>query len=116
MTYASKGVKEAKNAKTVGTKLTSREYDEIIGLIEAGTFLSVSDFIRDAIRDKLKATKIIKIRDINYESAKKEILGYYMNYSEAYDYEVAEDLELDYELVCSITEELEKEGRLKTVK
>ncbi|HEX3013781.1 MAG TPA: ribbon-helix-helix domain-containing protein [Methanobacterium sp.] len=116
MTYASKEVKEAKNAKTVGTKLTSMEYGEIMDLIEAGVFLSVSDFIRDAIRDKLRATKIIKIRNVDYESAKKEVLGYYRNYAEAYDYEVAEDLELDYELVCTITEELEKEGRLKTVK
>lgn len=37
------------------------------------------------------------------------------SYSEAYDYEVANDLELDYELVCQITDELEAEGRLGVV-
>jgi hypothetical protein len=31
---------------------------------------------------------------------------------EAYPSEVEEDLELDYELVCQITEELKREGRL----
>jgi len=46
---------------------------------------------------------------------KKEILGYYENYNEAYDYEVSDNLELDYELVCQITEELEQEGCLKGV-
>jgi Arc/MetJ-type ribon-helix-helix transcriptional regulator len=116
MTYASKEVKEAKHARTVGTKLTSNEYGEIADMIEAGIFLSVSDFIREAVRDKLQATKVIKLRNIDYETAKKEVLGYYRNYSQAYDYEAAEDLELDYELVCKITEELEKEGRLKSVK
>lgn len=98
--------------KTVGTKVTPREIKEIEGLIKAGVYLSVSDFIREAIRDKLRAIKVIKIRDVDYTQAKHEVLGYYRSYSEAYDYEVANDLELDYELVCQITDELEAEGRL----
>jgi hypothetical protein len=98
--------------KTVGTKVTPRESAEIEGLIKAGVYLSVSDFIREAIRDKLRAIKVIRIRDVDYIQAKREILGYYRSYSEAYDYEVANDLELDYELVCQITDELEAEGRL----
>ena len=108
--------KEIKQAKTVGTKLTPREYEEVANLINNGLYLSVSDFLRESIRDKLKATKVIKLRDINYEDAKKEILGYYRNYNEAYDYEVSDNLELDYELVCQITEELEQEGRLQGIK
>lgn len=106
---------EIKHAKTVGTKLTSIEYEEISNLIEAGIYLSMSDFIRESVRDKLKATKVIKLRDIDYETAKKEILGYYREYSEAYISEVAEDLELDLELVSQIIDELEKEGRLKGI-
>jgi len=106
---------DVKLAKTVGTKLTPREHEEISNLIEAGVYLSVSDFIRDAVRDKLMVIKVIKIREINYQEAKEEVLGYYRNYQEAYDYEVAEDLELDYELVVKITEELKREGRLEVV-
>jgi len=33
--------------------------------------------------------------------------------SEAYPSEIEEDLELDYELVCQIVEELKREGRLE---
>jgi hypothetical protein len=106
---------EEKKPKTVGTKLTPHENEEIQNLIDAGIYLSFSDFIREAIRDKLKAIKVIKIREVDYDTAKKEILGYYKNYSEAYDYEVADDLELDYKFVCQILEELEKEGRLGLV-
>ena len=107
--------KEIKQAKTVGTKLTPREYEEVANLINNGLYLSLSDFLRESVRDKLKATKVIKLRNINYENAKKEILGYYRNYDEAYLSEVSENLELDLELVIQITEELEQEGRLKGV-
>lgn len=101
--------------KTIGTKLTQNEMEEINGLIKAGIYLSVSDFLREAVREKLKAIKVIKVRDVDYDTAKKEILGYYRSYSEAYDYEVADNLELDYELVCQIVDELESEGRLGDV-
>jgi Arc/MetJ-type ribon-helix-helix transcriptional regulator len=104
-----------KQSKTIGTKLPQNEYKEITNLIDAGLFLNASDFVREAIRDKLKSIQVIKIRDINYETAKKEVLGYYQSYKEAYLSEVAEDLELDLELVVKITEELEKEKRLKGV-
>jgi len=108
--------KTAPLAKAVGTKVTPREIEEINMQVNAGIYLSVSDFIREAVRDKLRAIKVIKVRDIDYNTAKKEVLGYYQSYQEAYDYEVSEDLEIDYELVCEITEELEREGRLGVIK
>ena len=40
-------------------------------------------------------------------------MGYFQERGEAYPSEVEEDLELDYELVCLITEELKREGRLE---
>ena len=101
--------------KAVGTKLTLRELREIQGLIEAGMYISISDFVREAIRDKLRAVKVIKVREITYEVAKKEVLGYYRSYKEAYPHEVAEDLELDYDLVWKITEELKEEKRLEVI-
>jgi len=73
-------------------------------------------FLITAVKTKLRSTKVIKVRDIDYNTAKKEVLGYYQSYHEAYDYEVSEDLEIDYELVCEITEELEREGRLGVIK
>lgn len=102
--------------KTVGTKVTSREAREINNLIEAGVYLSVSDFVRDAIRDKLKEIKVIHLRDVDYDTAKREVLGYYKRYSEAFVSDVAEDLELDLELVFLISDELQAEGRLGEVK
>ena len=97
----------------IGVKITGREKKEIQNLINSGLFLSFSDFLRNALRDKLEEIKIIKIGAIDHEQAKKEVLGYYKRYNEAYPYEVANDLELDSELVFGITEELKKEGRLE---
>jgi hypothetical protein len=68
------------------------------------------------VKNKLRVNKVIKIRNIDYNTAKKEVLGYYHSYHEAYNYEAAQDLEIDYELVCEITEELEQEGRLGVIK
>ncbi|MDR2829824.1 MAG: ribbon-helix-helix domain-containing protein [Methanobrevibacter sp.] len=105
--------KNLRNNKSVGTKLTPLEHQEINELVNAGMFLSSSDFIREAIRDKLKSIKVIKVRDMDYETVKKEVLGYYQNYKEAYVSEVVENLELDLEVVVRVVNELEREGRLK---
>ena len=103
---------KAENSRTIGTKLTKIEYEEISNLVNNGIFLSGSDFVREAIRDKLKAIKVVKNRDINYNTAKKEVLGYYKSYKEAYISEVAEDLELDLKLTSVIINDLINEGRL----
>ena len=73
-----------------------------------GAFLNESDFVRDAIRHRLAETKVIKCRDVDYETAKKEVTGYFKQAGEAYPDEAAEDLELDFDLVMRITEELRK--------
>jgi Arc/MetJ-type ribon-helix-helix transcriptional regulator len=108
-------LEERGESRAVGTRVTPRELREIQGLIDAGCYLSISDFVREAIREKLRAVKVVKARDISHEEAKREVLGYYRAYQEAYPYEVAEDLALDYELVWAITEELKAEKRLEVV-
>jgi len=96
----------------VGTELTMEEYNEIQELINAGMYISISDFLKDAVRDKLysnsNAAKVIEIRNVDYSEAKREVLDYYRTYKEAFPHEVAEALELDYELVWRITEDLKK--------
>lgn len=59
---------------------------------------------------------MIKVREVDYNTAKKEVLDYYKNNLETYDYEAADDLELDYELVYQIVDELESERRLEVVR
>jgi hypothetical protein len=99
--------------QVVGSKVSAVELEQIKNLVSSGVYLNTSDFVRDAIRDKLAAIKTIKYRDIDYDTAKKEVMGYFQERSEAYPSDIEEDLELDYKLVCQIVEELKREGRLE---
>ena len=107
--------KAVEEARPVGTKLTPEEISRIQGLIEAGMYISVSDFVREVIRDKLRDIKVIKVRDVNYDEATREVLDYYRTYKEAYPHEVADALELDYDLVWKITEELKRDRKLEVI-
>ena len=99
--------------KVVGAKLTRNEIGQINKLVEAGLYLNPSDFIREAVREKLAAIKVIEYRDVDYETAKKEVAGYFKMKGEAYASDASLDLELDYELVCKIMDDLEKEGQME---
>ena len=104
---------EKLKSKSIASKLTPVELQEIDNLVKAGFYLNSSDFLRDAVRERLKAIKVIKLRDIDYDTVKGEVLGYYREYNKAFMSDVADDLELDLELAVNITDELIKEGRLK---
>jgi len=99
--------------KVVGAKLTRNEIGQINKLVEAGLYLNPSDFIRDAVREKLNAIKVIEYRDVDYETAKKEVAGYFQMKGEAYASDASTDLQLDYELVCRIMDDLETEGKME---
>ena len=97
----------------IGSNVSAWELEQIKQLVTSGIYLNTSDFVRDAIRDKLAAIKTIKYRDVDYETAKKEVRGYFQERREAYPSEIEEDLQLDYKLICQIVEELKREGRLE---
>ena len=99
----------------VGSKVSRVELEQIKQLVACGVYLNNSDFVRDAIRDKLAAIKTIKYRDIDYDTAKKEVMGYFQERREAYPSEIEEDLEIDYKLISQIVDELKREGRLEVL-
>jgi Arc/MetJ-type ribon-helix-helix transcriptional regulator len=99
----------------IGSKVSAIELEQIKQLVASGAYLNTSDFVRDAIRDKLAAIKTIKYRDVDYETAKKEVMGYFQERVEAYASEAEEDLQIDYKLICQIVDELKREGRLEVL-
>jgi hypothetical protein len=56
-------------------------------------------------QDKLAAIKVIECRDVDYETAKKEVAGYFQMKGAAYASDASIDLQLDYELVCKIMDD-----------
>jgi hypothetical protein len=60
--------------------------------------------------------KVIQYRDLDYETAKKEVACYFRMKGEAYASDASTHLELDYDLVCRIMDDLEKEGKMEAVR
>ena len=110
MTEINKNNKEI--GKTIATKVPINIHNQLINLIENGDYLSISDFLREAIREQLKTYKVANFREVNYFDAKKEILSYFIKYDDCFLDEIAIDLELDFELVYNILNDLIQEGRI----
>ena len=110
MSEISKNNKEI--GKTIATKVPINIHNQLINLIENGDYLSISDFLREAIREQLKTYKVANFREINYFDAKKEVLSYFIRYDDCFLDEIAIDLELDFGLVLNILNDLIQEGRI----
>ena len=102
-------------AKHIGTKLPAEDFNKISKLVEAGAYISNSDFLREAIRDKLRTIDIINEREISNEQAKQEIYNYCKNNQTIYLSEIANNLELPLIQVNTIVEELIANGNIKEV-
>ena len=87
----------------------------MLDLIHNGAYLSISDFLREAIREQLKTYKVANLREISYLDAKREVISYFIKYNDCYLDEIAIDLELDFELVFNIVNELILEGRVAEI-
>ncbi len=110
MSEISKNNKEI--GKTIATKVPINIHNQLMNLIENGDYLSISDFLREAIREQLKTYKVANFREINYFDAKKEVLSYFIKYNDCFLDEIAIDLELEFELVLNIINDLINEGRV----
>ena len=110
MSEISKNNKEI--GKTIATKVPINIHNQLMNLIENGDYLSISDFLREAIREQLKTYKVANFREINYVDAKKEVVSYFIKYNDCFLDEIAIDLELDFELVLNIIYDLMQEGRI----
>jgi Arc/MetJ-type ribon-helix-helix transcriptional regulator len=94
----------------MGVRLTEREEEEIRRLVVAGMFVSASEFIRDSVRKNIAMLKAIELRPVSKTAAKKEILAYLRKRKEAYASDIAEELQLDLDLVFTVMKELASEG------
>ena len=99
--------------QSIGIRLTDKQEKSIEQLIRHGFYISTGEFIRDAVREKLGAIKVLNIRKVTRQRARNEIMNYLRNHKETYASEIAIDLGLDIDLVFSILKELKREGRVE---
>lgn len=96
-----------------GVRLADMHEKKIQELIDMGLYISVSDFIRDAVRDKLEGIEIRQLREVTNSTAKKEIIEYMKENTRAYPSDIADALNIDIDIVFAVVKELQNEGRVK---
>jgi len=105
-------------ARMIPIRLPEVQVNRIDEIVDTFGYKSRTDFIREAIEHYVKEVelvKIIKIRDIPREEAKREIRDYLKSRDKAWLDEIADDMGLDFAFVVDVVEELEKEGFAKEV-
>ena len=101
-------------SQAAGTRLAEKTEQEIEKLVSQGFYMSRSEFIRDAVREKLTSFRVIQLREgVGSEQAKREILDYVREKGKAWTSEIADDLRLDLDLVRHVLDELQREGELE---
>ena len=106
-------MQKQKESELVSARLSPKELKEIEKLVEEGFYMNIADFVRTAVREKLESIQIIDVRNVSKEKAEKEIIEYLKKNKKAYPSDIADALQLDFDLVLEIIKELAKEGRVK---
>jgi len=108
-------VAEAKVVKraTIPVSLPTSVVRKIERLRARLGYRSRNDVIREAIRrfvEDMQETKVIYVRDMTLEEAKKEIVKHLKAHGTSYISEIAENLGIEIGLAFKAVQELEKEG------
>lgn len=106
-------MQKQKESGLVSARLSPRELEQIEKLVEEGFYMNTADFVRMSVREKLESISVIDVRNVSEERAKKEIVEYLKNNKRTYPSEIADSLQLDFDIVLGIIKELIKEGRIK---
>ena len=99
----------------ISSRLPLKFISEIESLVNEGYYISASDFVREAERDKLDEIKEIRLREVSLNDAKEEIYRYLLQNPDSYPYEIANELWLELSLVHEALIELRKAGKAEDV-
>ncbi len=102
-------------SQLAATRLADREGEIIKKLIRGGYYINVSEFIREAVREKLEKigeTKIIMERKMSKGRAKKEILKYLDKHPSAYVSEIAAERGIPLETAFVAVKDLMSEKKV----
>ena len=86
--------------------------ERVRNLISKGYFMNFGDFLREAVRLKLREYEYAVVKDIDMKKAKKDVLEYVKNHPHVYADDVAAKLDVDIETVIFAMESLIKEGKI----
>jgi len=97
-----------------GVRLAEMERERVKQLIELGYYLNAADFLRDAVRSKLKDFEFVVPKKMSMKNIKVKILKVIKQKPNIYADEVAASLGMDIETVIKAIDELIKEKKVTT--
>jgi len=102
--------------RVIPVRFSEEELKRIDGLLGKTGSRSRSEFVREAVRyylDNVAETKVVELRELSKDQAKKEILDYLLKRKEAETFDIANDLRLELNLTVQSLKELWEEGKIK---
>ena len=106
-----------RGAHQVAVRLSKGDYVRIQGLVEAGLYRSPADFLREAVREKLRSMEVVGVQDADLDKAERMIEEYLERHpGPNLVSEIADSLGLDYSVAFKAVHNLLEEGRIKKAK
>ncbi len=109
-------MQKAVRGQIIPIRFGREEIEKIDKLLEKSGANSRSEFIREAVRHYLSTVaemKVITIRKMSKEQAKKDILEFIKNRKEADTFDIANSLRLDIDITIRALKELWEEGKVR---
>jgi len=101
-------------AHQIAVRLSRSDYIRIQELVEAGLYRSSADFLREAVREKLRSMEVVSVQNVELENAERMIEKYLeKNPGPSFASEIADALGLDYGVTFRAVNKLLEEGRIK---
>lgn len=101
----------------VAVRLSKTDYVKIQQLVEAGLYRSSADFLREAVRDKLRSMEVVSVQDVDSRKAERMIEDYLIKHrGPSFASEIADALGLEYGVTFKIICKLLEEGRIRKAK
>jgi len=106
-----------REAHQIAVRLPRTDYIRIQELVEAGLYRSSAEFLREAVREKLRSMEVVSVQNVDLENAEKMIEEYLEKHpGSSFASEIADALGLDYGVAFEAVRKLLEEGRIKKAK
>jgi len=106
-----------RQAHQIAVRLPRADYIRIQELVEAGLYRSSADFLKEAVRDKLRSMEVVSVQNADLGNVERIIEEYLEKHpGPNFAGEIADALGLDYSVVFKAVHKLLEEGRIKKAK
>ena len=97
-----------------GVRLAETERERLEQLVKLGYYLNAADFLRDAVRSKLREFEFVVPKKLSTAKIKSDVLRIIKQKPNIYADEIASEIGIDIETAIKIIDELIKERKVTT--